>query len=84
MEGEVARLQRKVVMVEQRAQQHTSGQGRETAEQLIAKFDVYGFSQEQVGELKVSPDNKHIAYVNLVEAGYQVVVDQVAGQVYKT
>ena len=38
-------------------------QGREAAESLVAEFDIYSFSRELALELRVSPDNRHIAYV---------------------
>lgn len=38
-------------------------QGREAVESLVAEFDIYTFSQEQALELRVSPDNRHLAYM---------------------
>ena len=37
---------------------------RQTNEELLAVFDIYRFSRQQLEQIRVSPDNRHIAFID--------------------
>ena len=57
-------------------------QKRKTTEQLIARFDINAFQDGRLRELRVSPDNRRIAYIADAQEGVRVVIDQSLGRTY--
>jgi Tol biopolymer transport system component len=53
-------------------------------EKLLAVFDIYRFTQEQLSQVKVSPDNKHIAYVDYIGENSWVTLDQQVGETFRS
>ncbi len=56
---------------------------RQTERELLAVFDIYRFSGPQLGQILVSPDNRHIAFVDQGDSDWwRVTLDQNLGTLY--